>query len=190
MSSFREYQPKIVDGKYENIWTHASDGNIEAIEKELATGIDVNVGDQFGYTMVHAAASYAQIELLNLLIKKYGAEVNVCDREGDTPLHYTETVEVAKILIENGADPTIPNDKGHLAIDKADHEELGELVEYLRQFTPDHEIQPELSVGIIDPVTSEFIHVKDLEGELQEQVLDMYLESIIRSKIVEDDYDC
>jgi ankyrin repeat protein len=45
---------------------------------------------------------------------KYKANVNIQDEEGDSPLHLTETEEIARILVENGADPNLKNDDGFI----------------------------------------------------------------------------
>lgn len=42
----------------DNIWTAASDGELEKVKGYLASGIDVNAQDETGYSPLHAAASY------------------------------------------------------------------------------------------------------------------------------------
>jgi len=51
-------------------------------------------------TPLHAAVSYNHIPLLRSLVRTHGGEVNVQDTEGDTPLFVAETVEVARVLVE------------------------------------------------------------------------------------------
>jgi len=51
----------------------------------------------------HAAASYGHKELINYLLEK-GADVNIQDPEGDSPLFVCETVDIVKMLVEAGAD--------------------------------------------------------------------------------------
>eukprot|EP00842_Homolaphlyctis_polyrhiza_P006304 jgi/Hompol1/6675/HPOL_000132-RA len=99
----------------DNIWIAASDGRIEDVESYLANGsIDVNAGDAFGYTCVHAAASYGHLELLRLLVHKYGANINITDPDGDSALHVVETADATRLLLELGADPTLRNNDGKL----------------------------------------------------------------------------
>ena len=43
-----------------------------------------------------------------------GADVNVADSDGDTPLHHTETQEVAAYLISVGADYQRKNNEGKM----------------------------------------------------------------------------
>jgi ankyrin repeat protein len=51
------------------------------------------------------------------LLDKYKANVNIQDEEGDSPLHVTETEEVARILMEHGANPNLKNDDGFIVWD-------------------------------------------------------------------------
>ena len=69
-----------------------------------------------GYSCLHAAASYGHLELLQLLVEKYKADLQLKDVEGDTPLHLVETLDTCKLLIELGADPALRNNDGHLVI--------------------------------------------------------------------------
>ena len=51
----------------------------------------------------HAAVSYGHIELIKLLLAA-GADVNIEDLDGDTPLLVCEDPEVFDYLLQNGAD--------------------------------------------------------------------------------------
>lgn len=59
----------------------------------------------------HAAVSYNQLEIVRYLLEK-GANVNVEDFERDTPLYVAETVEMAQLLLDHGADPRKVNEDG------------------------------------------------------------------------------
>jgi ankyrin repeat protein len=111
----------------------AGDGNIEAVKKHLAAGVDVNAkdGDLTGFTPLHKAAYYGHKEVAELLIAN-GADVNA---KGEyvstplgrvsyelTPLHwaaYYGHKEVAELLIANGADVNAQSDIGHTPLDMA-----------------------------------------------------------------------
>jgi ankyrin repeat protein len=41
-----------------------------------------------------------------------GGNVNVTDEDGDTPLYTVESIETARFLVDNGADPTCRNNEG------------------------------------------------------------------------------
>ncbi|KAJ3400776.1 hypothetical protein HDV05_000845, partial [Chytridiales sp. JEL 0842] len=120
-----------------NVWIAAGEGKLDVVEGYLKNGTDPNAHDEFGYTALHAAASYNHTSMIDLLVK-YGGNPNIPDFEGDTPLHVTETLEMAKHLVSLGADPKIRNKEGKLPIENADEEEWVEVVEYLKEFTPDY----------------------------------------------------
>ncbi|KAH9248614.1 hypothetical protein BASA83_011683 [Batrachochytrium salamandrivorans] len=139
----------------DNIWLAAGDGRTEDVEYFLKAGgfgdtpMDVNSKDQYGYTGLHAAASYNHLDLVRMLIKEYGADPNITDFEGDAPLHVIETSDAGRLLIELGADPTLRNDAGALPIECAFTEGWTDVVEYLSAFTPDFErnVDDSLSTG-------------------------------------------
>jgi hypothetical protein len=91
--------------------------------------------DAHGYSLVHAAASYNQLDLLRDLVQKYSANVNILDEDGETPLFASEKAEVAKCLVEElGADTSIRNEEGKTAEEKIAEEEgeAHEVFQYLK----------------------------------------------------------
>lgn len=74
-------------------------------------GLTPEVPDSNTYTPMHAAASYAQLDVLTYLLSK-GGNINVTDDEGETPLFTVESVETARWLVERGADPSVVNNEG------------------------------------------------------------------------------
>ncbi|KAF2240488.1 hypothetical protein BU26DRAFT_525952 [Trematosphaeria pertusa] len=80
--------------------------------------------DAHGYSLVHAAASYNQLEVLRELIQKYKVNVNMLDEDGETPLFAAENAEVARCLVEElGVDWGIRNADGKTAEEKIAEEE-------------------------------------------------------------------
>lgn len=72
-----------------------------------------NAADANGYTLLHAASSYSQLDLMRALVTRYNVAVNSTDPDGETALFAAETVEAARCLVEElGADTTIENDEG------------------------------------------------------------------------------
>ncbi|HIN76088.1 MAG TPA: hypothetical protein EYM96_07865 [Rhodospirillales bacterium] len=59
--------------------------DIEALEKHLASGVDVNMQDEWGCTPLHEAALGGQKDAIELLIAN-GADVNAITKNGRTPL--------------------------------------------------------------------------------------------------------
>ncbi|RDA87439.1 hypothetical protein CP532_2814 [Ophiocordyceps camponoti-leonardi (nom. inval.)] len=61
--------------------------------------------DHFGYSLVHAAASYNRLDLLRALVHEFNVDVNLKDQDNETALFVVETIEAAKLLVEDlGAD--------------------------------------------------------------------------------------
>ncbi|KAI9336288.1 ankyrin repeat-containing domain protein [Obelidium mucronatum] len=107
-----------------NLFIAASDGDLELVQYFLENGNKVTDQDDLGYSVFHAAASYNHIEMMEYLLAQLGPSTTMpVDVDGDTPLHVTETVEMAKLLISHT--PTLPliaNNDGVLPIDNADEE--------------------------------------------------------------------
>ncbi|KAI8821433.1 ankyrin repeat-containing domain protein [Fimicolochytrium jonesii] len=101
-----------------NIWLAAAEDRSDLVEHFLKYGgpdgtpLAPDVKDENGYTPLHAAVSYSNIQIIKMLVTQYNADVNVTDNDGDTPLHVCETVEAAECLKELGADMTRENDEG------------------------------------------------------------------------------
>jgi len=94
-------------------------------------GMDVNAADEFGYTCLHAAASYGHADLVQFLIGR-GGNVALRDPDGDTPLHVCEEGNVAQVLIGSGADPQSRNSDGKRPHDLALEDGHLPLANYLR----------------------------------------------------------
>ena len=58
-----------------------------------------------------AAASYGHTEVIQLLLD-HGADINIRDNDGDTPLYVAETIQVAQYLLERGALLDTVNEEG------------------------------------------------------------------------------
>lgn len=57
--------------------------------------------DEHGYSLVHAAASYNRLDLLRALVREFDVDVNLKDEDDETALFVVETVEAAKLLVED-----------------------------------------------------------------------------------------
>jgi len=112
------------DGEPNNIWVAAGDGDLSRVQELLDQGQDVNSQDENGYTPLHAASSYGRMEVLNFLLS-VGADVNSRDSDGDQPLHVCETVEVAQVLLQSGAQIAAKNSEGKTAAEVAFDDENG-----------------------------------------------------------------
>lgn len=115
----------------QNIWVAASDGDLQRVQHLVEVeGVSPNAKDANSYSPMHAAASYAHLELLEYLLSK-GGDINLGDEDGETPLFTVESVDFAREMIERGADPTRMNEDG-LRADQTLEEDNPEISEYLR----------------------------------------------------------
>eukprot|EP00945_MAST-04E_sp_MAST-4E-sp1_P006389 g6389.t1 len=75
----------------------------------------INTLDEKGFTPLHRACAAPNSEGMVAELINAGADVNQKDLCGDTPLHwgvFCNNAKTVKILLENGADPRIPNTSG------------------------------------------------------------------------------
>jgi ankyrin repeat protein len=70
-----------------------------------------NIPDPNSYTPMHASASYAHTDILEYLIS-VGGDINLRDDDGDTPLYVVESLEMARWMIERGAQWGVVNEEG------------------------------------------------------------------------------
>jgi ankyrin repeat protein len=101
----------------------AGDGDLGRVEELLGEGYPVNAFDDMSWTPLHWAARRGRLAVVHRLIAA-GADVNAreVERFGDTVLkHVAQTcsLELARILLDAGADPTIPGWMGLTALDKS-----------------------------------------------------------------------
>eukprot|EP01130_Rhizamoeba_saxonica_P012440 TRINITY_DN5247_c0_g1_i1.p1 TRINITY_DN5247_c0_g1~~TRINITY_DN5247_c0_g1_i1.p1 ORF type:complete len:1393 (-),score=361.44 TRINITY_DN5247_c0_g1_i1:42-4220(-) len=72
-------------GAASDVCDAAQKNNIPLLEKYIKAGVDINIGDYDKRTALHIAASEGHLEAVKFLIE-HGANVNVVDRFGNTPL--------------------------------------------------------------------------------------------------------
>jgi ankyrin repeat protein len=101
----------------------AGDGDLRRVKELLAEGYPVNAFDDLSWTPLHHAARKEYLAVVRHLIAA-GADVNAHEEEriGDTVLkHVAQTcsLELARILLDAGADPTVPGWMQLTALDKS-----------------------------------------------------------------------
>ncbi|TIA73818.1 hypothetical protein E3P92_03594 [Wallemia ichthyophaga] len=120
-----------------NIWLSASEGDMERVAYLVEKcGLDVNTLDENSYSTLHAATSYSHSDLLRYLIEK-GGNVNIVDDDHETPLFVAEDEDVARLLVEHGADASHRNAEGLTPLEKLiQDDEHEEVQEYLKSVGP------------------------------------------------------
>lgn len=102
----------------------AEEGDLTKVEELLKQGYPVNAFDELSRTPLHYAAIEGHTAVVRYLIEA-GADVNLHEEEkiGETVLKeiaQTCSLEMATILIDAGADPTIPGWMGLTALDESE----------------------------------------------------------------------
>lgn len=108
----------------------------------LKAGADIHAADKNGVTALHHAVRFRNVVAVRTLIE-HGANVNqACRKSGSTPLHravtstgapgtagkHAEVLDIIRLLMEAGADPTVTNKAGRTPADYAKDEELSSLL--------------------------------------------------------------
>jgi ankyrin repeat protein len=102
------------------------------------TPININAKDKTHRTALHWAAASGKVDMVRLLASgdegRLRARLDVTNNRGRTPLHLATDnnhIEIVRILLDSGADPSLANDGGwtalHIAADKG-HEDIVDLL--------------------------------------------------------------
>ncbi|KAG5719530.1 hypothetical protein E4T56_gene17899 [Termitomyces sp. T112] len=155
-----------------NIWIAAADGDLGRVQHLVdVDALDPNVPDEHTYTPMHAAASYAQLDVLAFLIAR-GGNVDITDDDGDTPLYTVEDIPTARFLVQHGA--TIDRRNAH-GLSPIDHlaEDFPDVAAYLQSLlqppTP-HNAQAEPVSSVADIMQRAEAEGRDPEDELRAAV--------------------
>jgi uncharacterized protein len=101
----------------------------------LSTLLDINLVNEIGESLLHAAAARNNLQAAKELIRR-GININLQDIEGQTPLHYAvahQNNDLIQYLLINGADLSIQDKYGNTALWTAVHIAHGkyEVIELL-----------------------------------------------------------
>ncbi|KAH9512291.1 hypothetical protein Btru_041395 [Bulinus truncatus] len=101
------------------LYSAALTGNTKLMELLLEAGAEVNYGHYFCKSALHFCALQGNIPGAKLLVEKYGADVNIRDEFGNTPLMAASLLrkkEMVDFLIVNNASRYATNSLGHFAM--------------------------------------------------------------------------
>ncbi len=104
----------------------------DAVEKLIARGAEVN---RTGWTALHYAASIGSIEIVKLLLE-HSAYIDAESPNKTTPLMMAargDHADVCRLLIDEGADPTLVNERDLTAADFATRVGDAENAQWLRE---------------------------------------------------------
>lgn len=89
--------------------------------------------DDHGYSLLHAAASYNHLDLLRALVNDFNVPVDLRDEDSETALFVVETVEAARVLVEElGLNISLTGEEGQTARQKIEQEgDFPAVAEYL-----------------------------------------------------------
>jgi ankyrin repeat protein len=96
----------------QNLLSAASSGNIEAVRRMIAAGVDVNVTDIYGMTPLLMASAQGHTNIVYTLLEA-GAGVNFADKNNTMPLHHAVKfgyIDIVLALIAYGAHVNIVNE--------------------------------------------------------------------------------
>ena len=108
---------------------------VNVVQALIDAGADVNARDDKGYTPLVYAAKKGMADVVHALLAAKEIDVNAQNNRGNTALSraaYCGHTFVVQLLLQNGADPTIPNNSGRIAEDfVAKTDEI--IIQMLRQ---------------------------------------------------------
>ncbi len=108
----------------------AQEGDVARLRELLAQGYPIILFDELGRTALHYAAEKEHYDAAEFLIRS-GADVNAHDERviGETPLGQVAgscSLRMARLLVDAGADPTIPGWMQLTALDRAKDRKRGD----------------------------------------------------------------
>lgn len=149
--------------------------------------------DAHGYSILHAAASYNHLDLLKQVVSEFRVDPNLKDEDGETPLFVVETLQAAKVLVEElGIDMTIKNTDGLTAEQKILAEgDFLSVSDFLRDQRVQRDIKPQSCEVLADLSPTGPFNLNDppqLPRNLNVNVGTMDEESVPEGTVVDPEY--
>ncbi|KAL5260603.1 hypothetical protein ACHWQZ_G010677 [Mnemiopsis leidyi] len=102
----------------------------DEVQRLLALGVDVNYTNTDGISALHQVCIDGNAEIAEILLRA-GPNINAPDNDGWTPLHAAAQcgyTDLARLLLEAGADIACVDNEGHLPLDKAEEDDMRQLL--------------------------------------------------------------
>lgn len=125
-----------------NLFLLAADNSAELLPLLRENPALASSQDDHGYSLVHAAASYNHLDLLEALLRELNVNVDLRDEDDETALFVVETPDAAKLLVEMGADPLHRGSDGLTARERIESEgEFPNVAAYLATIENDRNVE-------------------------------------------------
>ncbi|MGL9725457.1 MAG: ankyrin repeat domain-containing protein [Wolbachia sp.] len=92
---------------YEHLWRDTSAygcfGSLDVVKYFEKRGIDINIKDRYGNSLLHYTAGGGELDIVRYLIEKEKIDFNIKNLDEVTPLHiaaFSRNLDVVRYLIE------------------------------------------------------------------------------------------
>ena len=110
-------------------------GLVDAVNAQLAAGVDANGKNKSGYTALHLASKKGRVQVAEILLKAR-ADIAIPSKSVKTALHYIAyyngNLDLAKLLLDAEAPVNLRDGRNKTSLDYAVSKKRSELVELLR----------------------------------------------------------
>jgi ankyrin repeat protein len=103
----------------ESIFSLARHSRVEEVDRLLVQGVDVNIRDENGNTILCIASQNGNKKMAKLALR-WGCDINARNLKGNSPLHFCYQYgyrSLGEYLISKGANPNIKNVEGYTCFD-------------------------------------------------------------------------